>query len=550
MILAWLGSTFGRVQRRRFLQLSAAGSALAVQPLALSRSVSGASVAQAVSGSAFEWEEATIPELQTAMASGRETAGCLTDKYLHRIREIDRAGPALNAVIETNPEASSIARSLDEERSRGKVRGPLHGIPVLVKDNIDTHDRMMTTAGSLALEGSVPKRDATLVGRLRDAGAVLLGKANLSEWANFRSSRSTSGWSGRGGLTKNPYALDRNPSGSSSGCAVAVAANLCVAAIGTETDGSIMSPATVCGVVGIKPTVGLVSRAGIIPISRTQDTAGPIARTVFDAAIVLGALTGSDPRDSITEQFPGKHRRDYTPGLERDGLDGVRIGVVRSFFDRASLAESVLKAALRALTEAGATLVDPVDIPSMRKLGGAEWEVMLYEFKAGLNAYLAGLGPAAPVKTLAEIVAFNESNRQREMPHFGQETFLQAEAKGSLTNADYLEALAKCRRCSREEGIDAVMDENELDALVAPSGGPAAMTDLVYGDRSVGGSSSPAAVAGYPSITVPAGRVRGLPVGISFFGRADSEPNLLVLAHVFEQSTRARKAPKFLPTVG
>jgi amidase len=490
-------------------------------------------------------EEASIDQLQAAMKAGTESSVSIIEQYLKRIAGLDRAGPALRAVIELNPDALAIARELDRERAAGATRGPLHGIPVLIKDNIDTHDRMTTTAGSLALEGSIAPRDSFVAERLRKAGAVILGKTNLSEWANFRSNRSTSGWSARGGLTRNPYALDRNPSGSSSGSAVAAAASLCAAAVGTETDGSIVSPSTVCGVVGLKPTVGLVSRAGIIPISHSQDTAGPMARTVADAAALLGALAGPDPRDPATRDAPS---RDYVECLDPDGLKGARLGIVRRFFRSGSLAEAALEAALALMKERGAILVDPAELSTA--FGNAEYEVMLYEFKHGLNAYLEGLGPKAPVHTLQEAIEFNEAHRDREMPYFGQEILLQAQAKGPLTDQAYLGALERCRRCSRAEGIDAAMERHQLDALVAPSGGPAGKTDLLYGDRGVGGSSSAAAVAGYPNITVPAGEVHGLPVGLSFFGRAWSEPTLLRIAFAFEQASKARKPPRYLPTVG
>jgi len=482
---------------------------------------------------AFELEEADMRQLQKRMSEGSLTARSLTAQYLERIEAIDRRGPALNSVIELNPDALSIAASLDAERLAKGARGPLHGIPILIKDNIDTADRMMTTAGSLALEGSIAQRDAFVAGRLRAAGAVLLGKTNLSEWANFRSSHSTSGWSGRGGLTRNPYALDRNPCGSSSGSGAAVSANLCTVAIGTETDGSIVCPSSANGIVGIKPTVGLVRAAGIVPIAHSQDTAGPMARTVADAALLLGALAGVD----------------YTPSLDANGLRGARIGVARDkFFGFNDKVDELMEAALREMQRRGAEIVDPADIPTAGKFDDSETEVLLYEFKADLNAYLAALGPKAPVHSMQEVIDFNERHRDKEMPYFGQDLMIKAQAKGPLTSQPYLEALEKDHKLARTEGIDAVMNKNRLDALVAPTAGPAWCTDLINGDHAAGGSSTPAAVAGYPNINVPAGYVWGLPVGISFFGAAHSEALLIKLAYAFEQATRHRRPPRFSAT--
>jgi amidase len=496
----------------------------------------------------FELDELTIADLQNGMASGKFTSQSLVTRYLNRIEEIDKRGPAINAVIELNPEALATASDLDNERKAGRGRGPLHGIPVLIKDNIDTHDRMTTTAGSLALGGSIPLQDSTVAKQLRGAGAVILGKTNLSEWANFRSSHSSSGWSGRGGQTKNPYVLDRNPCGSSSGTGAAIAANLAAIGVGTETDGSVVCPSNANSLVGIKPTVGLISRAGIIPISHSQDTAGPMCRSVTDAATLLGVLAGIDPRDDATKAGAGKSATDYTKFLVANGLQGARIGVHRKGFGFNDAVDKLMGDCIDIIKHRGATIVDPADIPTAGKFDDSELEVLLYEFKADLNSYLASLGPRAPVKSLKEIIDFNEQYRDREMPYFGQDLFTKAQAKGPLTEKAYRDALAKNHRMSRKEGIDFVMDKNKLDALITPTGGPGWTTDWINGDHFTGGYSTTSAVAGYPHITVPAGYVFGLPVGISFFGRAWSEPTLIKLAYAFEQATRARRAPQFLPT--
>jgi len=540
------------MNRRFFLRLAAWGGAAAatnpVRAAVPSELAAPASPARRVKP--FDLDELSIPDLQDRMSSGKASALSLTRKYLGRIAEIDRRGPSLNAVIELNPEAEAIAATLDRERRAAGPRGPMHGIPILLKDNIDTHDRLRTTAGSLALADSMPLRDAFIVERLRAAGAVILGKTNLSEWANFRGALSTSGWSGRGGLTRNPYALDRNPSGSSSGSGVAVAANLCAVAVGTETDGSILSPSSFNGIVGLKPTVGLVSRSGIIPIAQSQDTAGPMARSVADAAILLGVLSGADPRDPATAASTGRSHADYTPFLDPYALAGARLGVARAFFGFHRQVDSLMEAALAGLAKMGAELVDPVEVPRSPKLDAAEGEVLHYEFKAGINTYLASLGPGAPMRHLADLISFNHRNADQELHWFGQEEFLKAEAKGPLTDSAYLEAVATCRQLARVEGIDATMDRHKLDAIIAPTTGPAHLTDLAIGDHDLGGSTSPAAVAGYPSITVPMGQVLGLPVGISFFGRAWSEPRLIALAYAFERAAAARRPPRFLASIG
>jgi amidase len=538
------------MNRRSFLRLamlsSAAAFAVAPQALALAGPVSAKSHRRV---KPFALDELTITQLQGLMTSGSASAVSLVKKYRSRIEEIDRRGPTLHAIIELNPEALAIAAALDQERKARGPRGPLHGIPVLIKDNIGTHDRMTTTAGSLALAGSVPPQDSFVAQKLRAAGAVILGKTNLSEWANFRGSLSTSGWSARGGQTRNPYVLDRNPSGSSSGSAVAVAANLCAVAVGTETDGSILSPASFNGIVGIKPTLGLISRAGIIPIAHSQDTAGPMARTVTDAAILLGALAGTDSGDTATAISDAKAERNYTRSLDADGLRGARLGVARAFFGFHPKVDALVEGALASMKRLGAEIIDPVALKKSPELEAAELDVLRYEMKADMNAYLASLGPNAPVHTLKDIIAFNEQHRDQELLWFGQEELLKSEAKGPLTEQAYLDALAACRRLAAKEGIDAVMDKDRLDAIVAPTSTPAHVTDWLTGDHGLGDSTTPAAVAGYPSITVPAGQIFGLPVGISFFGRAWSEPKLLRVAFAFEQATQARRPPQFLPTL-
>jgi amidase len=531
--------------RRKFLGSAAAfGAASVVGPAFAERQLGAA---QTDGGAPSELDEISVVALQDGMTSGKFTARSITERYLDRIRTIDKQGPAINAIIEINLDAPRIADALDAERKAKGPRGPLHGIPVLIKDNIGTADRMMTTAGSLALMDFVPTRDSGVARRLREAGAVILGKTNLSEWANFRSSHSSSGWSGRGGQTRNPYVLDRNPCGSSSGSGAAAAANLAAITIGSETDGSIVCPSSMNGVVGIKPTVGLVSRAGIIPISHSQDTAGPICRTVADAAALLSAIAGVDPDDTATHAPARKAFADYTKFLDRGGLRGARIGVVRKLFEVADNVAPVMKAALDAMKSAGAVLIDPVAIETLGKFDDSELLVLQYEFKADLNAYLAQF-PNAPVHSLKEIIEFNEKNRDRELFYFGQDILEQSEKKGPLTDKAYLDALAKNHLLARQQGIDAVMDKHKLDALVAPTAGPAWPIDLVDGDHDTGGSSTPPAVAGYPNINVPAGFVFGLPVGMSFFGRAWSEPTLIKIAYAFEQTTQMRKPPEFLRT--
>ncbi len=543
--------TFARsvASRRGFLQSSLIGGvAAAVYPaLGAARAVSAASPAP--EAKPFELDEITIDQLQEGMKSGKYTARSITEKYLGRIHELDKEGLRVNSVIEVNPDALEISENLDRERKQKGARGPLHGIPLLIKDNIDTADKMMTTAGSLALAGGPkPPKDSFVAQQLRKAGVVILGKTNLSEWANIRSSHSSSGWSGRGGLTKNPYALDRNPCGSSSGTGAGVSANFAAGGIGTETDGSIVCPSSANGLAGIKPTVGLVSRAGIVPISHSQDSAGPMCRTLRDAAIVLGALTGVDPEDGYTTESQGKSYTDYMQFLDASGLKGARIGVARKYFGFSDGVDGIMAEAINVIKKMGATVVDPADIETFGKFDDSETLVLDYELKSDMEKYLARRGPASPMKTLQDLIEFNNRNAQKEMPYFGQDIFVRAQAKGPLTTREYIDALEKNHRLARIEGIDAVMDKYKLDALIAPTGGPAWLTDLVAGDHFGGGSSNAAAVAGYPNINVTAGFMFGLPVGISFFGRAWSEPTLLKIAYGFEQATQARKAPRFLPT--
>jgi amidase len=498
----------------------------------------------------FALEELTIDELQARMQRGSETSQSLVRQYLARIDAIDQRGPAINAVIELNPDALTVAGQLDAERKAGKVRGALHGVPVLIKDNIDTADKMHTTAGSLALAANVAARDSWVAERLRAAGAVILGKTNLSEWANFRSTHSTSGWSGRGGQTRNPYALDRTPSGSSSGSGSAAASSCCAVAIGTETDGSVTSPAAAAALVGIKPTVGLIGRSGIIPIAHSQDTAGPMARTVRDAAILLGVLTGVDPRDAATRASAGHSRTEYTRALDANGLRGARIGVARKrFTGYSSETDTVFVHALDVMKQHGATVVDPADIATAGQTDDSEFDLLLYEFKADLDAYLRPLAPAVAVHSLADVIAFNTKNAARELRYFGQEIMDQAVKKGPLTEKKYRDELAKNRRLMGAQGIDATIAKHKLDAIVAPTQGPADLIDLVNGDAGGRASfTSPAAVAGYPHVTVPMGFVRGLPVGISFVGGAWSEATLLKLAYAFEQAGPARRRPAFAAT--
>jgi amidase len=498
---------------------------------------------------ATQIEEMTIADFQAAMDSGAMTAREITGWYLERIQAYDRSGPTLRSMLQLNPDALFIAEALDRERAAGSTRGPLHGIPIVIKGNIDTADKMETTAGSLALAGSSAPQDATVATRLREAGAVILGKTNLSEWANFRSFHSSSGWSGQGGQTRNPYFLSHNPCGSSSGSGTAISANLAAVSLGTETDGSIVCPSATTGLVGIKPTVGLVSRAGVIPISHSQDTVGPMARTVADAAATLGALVGVDPRDEATSASAGQFETDYTQFLDPDALQGARIGVARAGVTGYSEeTDWIYTLAIEAMRRAGATIVDPADIPTIDEIGSgaAELTVLTYEFKHDMAAYLA-TRTDQPHRTLADLIRFNEEHRYQEMQYFLQEWFYVSDATTGLDDPVYIEAAATARRIGGAEGIDAVLAQHDLDAIIAPTGHPAWPTDLLNGDHFLGASSSPAAIAGYPLVTVPAGYVWGLPVGITFMGTAWSEPTLIALAYAFEQATNARQVPQFIP---
>jgi amidase len=537
------------MNRRYFLKNgSLTGAALSFFTLEsfTGNSKSFAGKAKSLTGKAaekFSLEEITIDELQRQMTSGEHSSRSITKLYLKRIAEMDKKGPALNAIIELNPDALEIADRMDAERKAGKIRGPLHGIPVLVKDNINTGDKMMTTAGSLALEGHIAAKDAFIVGRLREAGAVLLGKTNLSEWANFRSTRSTSGWSSRGRQTKNPYLLDRNPSGSSAGSGSAVAANFCVVAVGTETNGSVVSPSSINGIVGIKPTVGLLSRSGIIPISKTQDTAGPMARTVKDAAILLGVMTGVDPEDAVTGESKGKLKGDYTTFLDVNGLKGKKIGIEKSFLTGHEGVVALFQEAIAVLKAQGATIIEVDLVKLLTDPSSVEGIVLQYEFKDGLNNYLATAN--AKVKTLADVIAFNKQNEKRAMPFFKQETLEKSDTRGGLDTPEYVDALKKI--IGVRGIIDGLLQQNQLDALCAVTSGVACCIDLVAGDYRTGSSfSSPAAMAGYPHITVPMGKVLELPVGISFVGTAYAEPQLLGIAYAYEQASKKRMAPGFI----
>jgi amidase len=536
------------MKRRAFITSTAlAGSAFTVAGLSsCSRPERKAGKEESTTNMAeFELNEATVAGLQVKMASGELTSVEISSMYLDRIAAVDTL---LRSVIELNPDAMEIAKQMDDERKSGNVRGPLHGIPIMIKDNIDTGDKMMTTAGSLALSGNIAGTDAPVVARLRAAGAVLLGKTNLSEWANFRSTRSSSGWSGRGGQVRNPYCLDRSPCGSSAGTGAAVAANLCAIGIGTETNGSIVCPSGVNGLVGIKPTLGLWSRRGIIPIAHSQDTAGPMCRNVSDAATLLGTLAGFDDDDAETHVPRGTIYNDYTQFLDTSGLEGARIGIAREMLGFHPEIDKLFDQAVEVLKTRGAEVIDNISFQNRRNWGGPSYQVMLYEFKADLNKYLEE-HPAAPVRSMEEIIAFNEANADKEMPWFGQEIFTSAQEKGDLSTNDYQKALADSKRFTQKDGIDAVMEEHRLDAIIAATNGPAWNIDWINGDHFSGSSSSPAAISGYPNISVPMGNVHGLPAGISFFGKAWSEPVLIKLAYAYEQATKHRMSPGFLSTL-
>jgi amidase len=531
--------------RRKFLLSSLLGGVAVTLPLANACKPTGDNTVASVSSPQKSYlDEVTLQQMQGWLKSGKYTSEDIVKTYLDQIKDIDKNGPATNSIIELNPDAIETARQLDQERKAGKVRGPLHGIPIVIKDNIDTADKMATSAGSLALAKNIAKKDAFIVSKLREAGAIIIAKTNLSEWANFRSNHSSSGWSARGGQTRNPYMLNRNPCGSSSGTAVAVSANLCAAGIGTETDGSIVCPSGINGIVGIKPTLGLCSRSGIIPIAETQDTAGPMARTVTDAAILLGALTGTDVNDARTAESEGKVFTDYTQFLVADGLKGVRVGIARNFFGFHEKADAVMEEAIKAMVSAGARIVDPANIEFVKECSDSEYQVLLYEFKDGLNKYLQNVDPSIGIKTIDDIIKFNLDHADEELRYFGQEIMLEAQKKGPLTDAPYQRFLNATKKYSQESGIDSAMKRRSLDVIIAPTNGPAWVTDIINGDHYLGGSSTPAACAGYPSITVPAGFVEGLPIGLSFIGKAWSEPQLLKYAYAFEQATKHRKAPE------
>jgi len=538
------------MKRRSFL--AAALSAAAASQTAC-QYVPAPAASNSTTPADFELDEVSLAGLSAGLEKGKWTSQRLVDLYLARIEAVDRndavdrSGPKLNSVLVLNPDAASLAVQLDQERKAGRLRSSLHGIPILLKDNIETRDPINITAGSLALADWRAPQDAFVAARLRAAGAIILGKTNLSEWANFRSTHSTSGWSGRGGQTKNPYALDRNPSGSSSGSGAAAAASLCAAAIGSETDGSVTSPSSINGICGIKPTVGLVSRTGIIPISASQDTAGPMARTVRDVAILLGVMAAGDPQDPATAQ--AKPAPGYTRFLDPNGLRGVRLGIARKFFESNAPLDAFLSGCIDALKKAGAEVIDPADLATHGQFDAPEQEVMLYEFKDGINRYLSRLPASSPARTLKDLIAFNEKNRDREMPFFAQELFIQAQAKGPLTEPAYIKVRADCVRLSRQDGIDALLAKHKLDAIVTLTSGPAWFTDHINGDRDTGSCTTPAAVAGYPHITVPAGFYSGLPIGLSFFSTAWSEPTLFKLAFAWEQQMNARRKPTYAASV-